>query len=90
MYKLVFISVALLIASVNAFWTACEGGIPNASAVSGPTCNQILNRCIATRGNNLTLDITFTPQAAHTRLDSDGEISHNLLPVPVPVSQLLN
>jgi hypothetical protein len=81
---------ALLIASASAFWSACSD-LPTpetAENVTGATCSRLLNRCVATRGQTLTLDIFFTPRVAHGSLPIAASISHNLLPVPVDVNIL--
>lgn len=87
-----FFTFILLIASASAFWSRCEDlpDVETADNVTGAGCSRVLNRCIATRGQTLTLEIFFTPLQAHTNLPVAGIISHNLLPVPVPVRYMIN
>ena len=82
-----FFAFILFIASATAFWSQCDDleGVETADNVAGATCSRLLNRCIATRGQNLTLEFFFTPQQVHTELLTAGSISHSLLPIDSPV-----
>lgn len=85
MYKKIVVALILSVASANAFWTACGDGSPPPTSVTGPTCSQILNRCVANRGAQMILDIVFTPTGAHNNLEPTGVITHPIIPLPIPV-----
>jgi hypothetical protein len=73
MLKVVLITVLLLAYSVEAnFWSACTATSPNAVAptsIVSSACTPGSTRCIATRGQPLTAEATFTPIRAHDDLD---------------------